>query len=135
MRFVRYFLVGGIAAAVDIGIFAIFAKILGYDYLAVAAVGFTLATLVNYVLSVRHVFESGVRFGRRQEIGLVYLVSGVGLAINQLVLYLGIDVLGQEMILAKLVATGVVFVWNYAIRSRFVFRPVNPAKTIPCKSS
>jgi putative flippase GtrA len=129
MKIVRYFFIGGIAAAVDIGVFAVFAKLLGFNYLAVAAVGFVLATLVNYFLSVRHVFESGVRFGRRQEIAIVYLVSTVGLAINQTVLYVGIDLLGWEMIVTKLVATGVVFFWNYGARAHFVFRPADQVRT------
>jgi len=135
MKLIRYFFVGGIAAVVDIGIFVIFAKVLGFNYLIVAAVGFTLATFVNYFLSVRHVFESGVRFRRAHEIGLVYLVSAIGLAINQTVLYIGIDRLGWEMILTKIVATGVVFVWNYTIRSRFVFKASTPIKDPACKSS
>ena len=124
MRIARYFLVGGTAAAVDIGIFAIFAKTLGYNYLVVGAVGFMLGVMVNYLLSVRHVFESGARFKKHEEIGWVYLISGVGLLVNQLVLYVGIDQLGMEMMLTKLFATGSVFFWNYGARAHFVFKPI-----------
>lgn len=135
MRVFRYFIVGGIAAAVDIGLFIVFAKLLGWNYLAVAAVSFTIATLVNYFLSIRHVFESGVRFARRQEIGLVYLISTIGLIFNQAVLFIGIDILGWEMIFTKLVATATVFVWNYWARAHFIFRPSSQAKAPSCKSS
>lgn len=121
MRIVRYFFVGGIAASVDLCIFIVFAKLIGWNYLAVAAVGFIIATLVNYLLSIRHVFESGVRFARRHEIGLVFLISGIGLLINQTVLYAGVDILGWETIFSKVVATGTVFLWNYGARAGFVF--------------
>jgi len=122
MIILRYLAVGGVAAGIDIGIFVIFAKMLGLNYLLVAATGFVLATCVNYVLSVRFAFTSGIRFGRSMEIALVYLVSLVGLVINQGVLYVGIELIGVEMVLCKLIATGLVFVWNYGVRSRFVFR-------------
>ena len=135
MRIVRYFIVGGIAACVDVGIFVVFAKLLGWNYLAVAAVGFIIATFVNYLLSIRHVFESGVRFGRREEIALVYLVSAIGLIVNQTVLYVGIGILGLEMISTKLAATAIVFVWNYSARARLVFRPPARAKATSRKSS
>jgi len=117
--------VGGAAAAVDIGIFFLFAKLAGHDYLLVGCVGFLVATAVNYVLSVKHVFRSGVRYSKGKEVALVYLVSMVGLAINQLVLYLLINKMGSELMLAKLAATGVVFFWNFSARYFVVFRATN----------
>jgi len=121
-RMARYFVVGGVAAVVDISFFFLCAKLLGFNYLAVATVGFFIATLVNYVLSVRFVFTSGVRFSRHGEIALVYLVSAVGLALNLLVLYLAISVAGLELMLSKLIATGAVFLWNFLSRNYFIFR-------------
>ena len=80
-----------------------------------------LATAVNYLLSVRFVFKSGVRFARRHEVMLVFAVSAVGLALNQLMLYVGISVLRMDLMLSKNAATGAVFGWNYTARYRFVF--------------
>jgi putative flippase GtrA len=122
MKIVRYALVGGTAAVVDFVIFLVFAKLMGFNYLWVGAVGFVVATAVNYVLSIRHVFTAGVRFRREMEIALVFAVSLVGLGLNQLILYLGIGRLGMEMLLTKLLATGSVFLWNYGMRNHFVFR-------------
>ncbi len=122
MKVVRYFFVGGAAAVVDIGIFFLFAKLAGYDYLLVGCVGFLLATAVNYSLSVKHVFESGVRFTKRKEIILVYAVSLVGLAINQLVLYVIISHMENELMLAKLAATAILFAWNFFARNFIIFR-------------
>ena len=121
-RLVRYFGVGAVAATVDISLFAIFAGYLGYPYLIVAAFTFILATFVNYVLSIRFVFESGVRFARNHEMAIVFLVSGVGLGLNQLVLYLGVGLAHIEPIMSKMIATATVFGWNYMARARFVFR-------------
>jgi putative flippase GtrA len=122
IRLARYLGVGAAAAAVDISLFTLFAVYLGYNYLVVGFCTFVLATAVNYVLSVRFVFQSGIRFARHHEVMLVFAISAVGLVLNQLMLYLGIGLLKMHPVLTKLAGTGVVFGWNYAARSRFVFR-------------
>jgi putative flippase GtrA len=121
VRILRYFVVGGVAATVDIGFFFLFAKLAGFNYLVVAPLGFVLATWVNYQLSIRHVFRSGARFSRGREIVLVYAVSAIGLLINQAVLYVLVDRVGAELMLAKFTATVTVFFWNYAMRNNYVF--------------
>ena len=120
-RIARYFVVGGVAACVDIGLFVLFAQHYGLPYLRVAAMTFVIATLVNYALSVRFVFVSGVRFRRRWEIALVFAVSAIGLALNQAILALAVEAARMGLLPAKLAATGVVFFWNYFARRRFVF--------------
>lgn len=122
MRIVRYFFVGGVAATIDIGLFFIFAKQIGWNYFMVGAGSFVIATLANYVLSVRHVFQSGTRFARHHELLLVYLVSLIGLAVNQTTLYVGVEKLLIDMMYAKLFATAMVFFWNYGVRAHFIFR-------------
>src|SRR4051812_41144768 len=123
VRAAKYFVVGGISAVFDISLFYVFAKLLGYHYLAVSTVTFVFAVAINYTLSVRYVFTSGVRFSRRQELALVYLASAIGLGLHLLVLYLAVDKLGVELMLSKFVATGSVFLWNFLVRNYFVFRP------------
>jgi len=122
MRVVRYFFVGAVAATVDIGLFALLVHGFGLNYLAVGAVTFILATSVNYALSIRVVFRSGARFTRRQEIVLVFAVSALGLVLNQLVLYAGVAQFSAPPVLAKVMATGAVFFWNYGARAHFVFK-------------
>ena len=119
----RYFLVGGCAAGVDIGFFLIFSTWLGFNNLLVGASGFILATLVNYGLSIVWVFESGARFGRRTEIFYVYLISLIGLGLHMLILALTVEQGWAPKPVAKLLATGLVFFWNYSARQYFVFSP------------
>jgi putative flippase GtrA len=120
-RIARYFVVGGVAACVDIGLFMLFAQYFGLPYLRVSAASFVVATLVNYLLSIRFVFVSGQRFRRRWEVALVFLVSGIGLALNQAILAVCVESLKLSLLFSKLGATGVVFFWNYFARRVFVF--------------
>lgn len=119
---VRYFCVGGVAAAVDLTIFALLAKIAGFPYMAVAVFSFVVATAVNYALSIRHVFRSGASFTRPVEVGLTFLVSTLGLLVNQTALWFLVEKGGYDILIAKIGATGIVFFWNYLARAKFVFR-------------
>lgn len=122
MRLVRYFFVGGLAAAVDIGIFTVAVKGFGFNWFLVALCSFMFATAVNYLLSIRYVFESGARFKKKAEVSLVFVVSGIGLVINQSVLWLLIETVDLDEVLSKLMATGTVFFWNYTARNHFIFK-------------
>jgi|KBSMisStandDraft_5_1062788.scaffolds.fasta_scaffold762242_2 putative flippase GtrA len=129
MKIIKYFFVGGIAAIVDIGLFYLGAGVARWNYMIVGTVSFTLATLVNYFISVRVVFQSGTRFSRRNELLLVFLVSCAGLAINQAILYVCVSRAAIGLMPAKLLATAGVFLWNYQLRSRFVFAAPRDAAT------
>ncbi|MFM7785446.1 MAG: GtrA family protein, partial [Gammaproteobacteria bacterium] len=60
----RYLIAAVVGAVVDFSIFAFLIYRLGIGYLWAGVVGFACATLANYLVSVRLVFSSGVRFSR-----------------------------------------------------------------------
>ena len=122
MKFIRYFCVGGVAAVVDITIFTALAKFAGFPWFPVAVFSFIVATSLNYFLSINYVFDSGVRFRKRHELILVFLASGIGLVANQAILWALIEVQSMHLVVAKIVASGGVFSWNYAARRLFIFR-------------
>lgn len=136
MKLVRYFFVGAVAACVDISLFLLLVRLGGWGWFPAAACSFVAATLVNYVLSVRHVFESGTRFQRHHEIMLVFLVSAIGLAVNQIALWVLIRGTGGALLISKLTATGIVFGWNYVARRHFVFKkPGHATRPDPSRAS
>ena len=123
MKFARYFIVGGASAAVDFALFGILLLLLGTaSWFVVALVSFVIATAFNYVLSIRVVFSTGVRFAMRHEIVLVFLASLVGLAINQFALWMAYQVAGWNVLVAKCIGTASAFVWNFSARNSFIFR-------------
>ena len=121
MRLIKYFFVGGAAAIVDIGFFSLFANFLGFPWFPVSICTFVLATLVNYLLSIRFVFESGTRHRKHIEVIGVFAISALALLVNQVVLYIAIEWLGWHLIISKIIATGTVFFWNYFGRSKLIF--------------
>jgi putative flippase GtrA len=120
-RVVRYFVIGGISTVMDFLLFAILLKGFGVKWYYANVASFTLTSLVHYALSIRFVFESGARFAKHQEILLTFLASGVGLLVNQLALCVLVNLLGLEVLIAKIGATGTTFFGNYIARQNFFF--------------
>ena len=121
MRILKYFFVGGFAAVVDVGLFSLFSGLLGWPWIPVSIFTFVLATLINYFLSIKFVFQSGIRHKQQIELCAVFVVSGVALLVNQVILYTAIELFHWHLIVSKILATATVFFWNYFGRSRFVF--------------
>ena len=123
MKIVRYLVVGGTAATVDLLLFGLLAVVVGVHWFVAAAISFVPATAVNYLLSIRFVFDSQVRFGRRSEVSLVFAVSAIGLAINEVLLWVAIEGVGLPLLISKVLASGGVFLWNYGLRAYYIFSP------------
>lgn len=118
-KFLRYFMVGGVSAAID---FTIYAGLLvvGLHYLVAGALSFVLAVAFNYAASIRFVFRSGYH-PKHREIVLIYLVSGVGIVINLAILAASVEWLGLHPLIGKIVGTAAVFGWNFSARYFWIF--------------
>jgi len=118
----RYFVVGGTAAFFDIGIYSLGVKIFNLNWFYVSIFSFVNAIAVNYLLSVRYVFKSQVRFKAHEEFLLVFVTSFIGLTLNIFILWIMIEILYCEEIFSKLTATGIIFFWNFSVRNFFIFK-------------
>jgi putative flippase GtrA len=117
----KYVLVGGCATVADLGVFAVFAVYLPFNYLLVGGAGFLLGTAINYFLCVRYIYVSGQRFSARGEIIGVYLVGGVGLVLHEIILYLAHEHYALPLMVCKVLAIGLVFFWNFGLRNFYLF--------------
>jgi len=121
MSIVVYFFVGGISFIVNLGAFLLFVHVVGLHWVAANVAGFVAGTLINYVLSVRFVFESRLFSRRHFEVFLTLVVSAFGVAMETLLIYLGHEVIYLDLNVSKLGAAGIVFFWNYGARRFLVF--------------
>ena len=118
-RFFRYCVVGGGSAIVDYGIFTSLFY-LGLYYLVAAAISFGIAVAFNYYWSIRFVFRAG-RHPKHREILLIYLVSGVGIALNLAILAGMVEYVGLHPLIGKLIGTAIVLAWNFSARHLWIF--------------
>ena len=125
-QFLSYFGVGGVAAIVEWMSFFLLDRI-GIPYLTATIMAFIIATFVNWFLGKTFTFkESTYKDKRTKEIFLVFLVSAIGLGFNLLLMYFFVDIIGMNEGLlktgAKILATGIVFIWNFLSRKKWIYR-------------
>ena len=120
----RYAVVGSTGSVSDWAIFAFLLYVLDWYYMLAGTLSFVLATLINYLLSILWVFNSG-RHARHLEVTLIYLVSAIGLLINLAALYLLVEWAAIHVFAAKILASVSAFLWNFTARYLWVFeRPL-----------
>ena len=120
IKIIKYGIVGGSVALIDICIFSVFAKYIGYNYLWVSFYSFLLCTYLNFYLSKKFVFRNLSTQVLSQFIKIL-LISTTALIMTQLLLILFIEKIQVEMITSKIFVTGIVFFWNYFARKYLVF--------------
>jgi putative flippase GtrA len=118
----RYGFVGGVGAVVDAGGLFLLTSGLGLHYLISAAISFTVATVVNYLLSIAWVFRSSGRV--RQEFALFTLIGVGGLGLTELILWVTVSQIGLNYMVGKLIALGLVMFWSFFLR-RLLFSMLN----------
>ncbi len=118
VKFLRYFFTGGVAAIVDAGGFALLHKV-GIATLPAAVASFSVAAIVNFLLTSRFVFRQHAT-GRRFTLFLVAALFG--LTVNVGVTMLTIMYFGIDPILAKIVGIGAAFFINFLLNLCIVFR-------------
>ncbi len=132
-QFLSYFGVGGAAAIVEWVTFFVMDRI-GLPYLISTIIAFIVATFANWYLGRVFTFKnSAYKDQKTKEIFLVFLVSAIGLGFNLLLMYLFVDVIGMNTnllkVVAKIAATGIVFVWNFLSRKLWIYRTEENTKS------
>ena len=118
-KFISYFFVGGMAAIVEWITFAIANVFL--NYMISTVISFIIATTANYILGRILTFKDYKK--KKSDVVGVFIVSGVGLLLNMLFMYILINVIHFPIeFIAKVISTGLVFLWNYISRILFIYK-------------
>lgn len=101
----------------------------GIPYLLSGLIGFTVSVVVNYILSMKYVFERREDLSRKKEFTAFVILSIGGLILNEVLLYVGVDgiymhsaalrsLMKQNIAetVVKLGATAVVMIYNFVTR-------------------
>ncbi|MDY6083412.1 MAG: GtrA family protein [Actinomycetaceae bacterium] len=115
-QLIRFSIVGVIATIVDFGILIGLTELFGVHYLVSAALAFICSVVVNYILSMRYVFRGRQDISKRREFSVFVTLSVIGLGLNEVLMWLGVDVAGLHYILIKIIATGIVMLYNFVTR-------------------
>lgn len=119
-QLMKFGVVGFIAFLIDYGLLAFCTEILHINYLVSATIGFTVSVVFNYLASMRYVFTHKDGMSRRREFIIFVVLSVIGLAINNVILWAGVELIHVHYLIVKIFATGVVMVWNFVTRKIFL---------------
>ncbi len=120
-QFIRFTFTGSFTASLDFLLLVLLVEGFSAHYLVAAAISFVVAVTLNYLISLVWVFEGG-RYSRPAEFLGFFATSGVGLGLNQLILWVSVGSLLLDYRISKIVAIAIVAVWNYATKKYLVFR-------------
>jgi putative flippase GtrA len=133
-QFGRFAAVGFTNAAVDFGVLNILSALTGItgggQIIPLNAISFTAAVICSYYLNKFWVFDDNAQAQESRKFSLFIIVSVIGIAINSGVVYLMTTVVhpqfglavNQWLNIAKILASAVGLIWNFAGYKLIVFK-------------
>lgn len=132
-QILKFAVVGGISFVVDFLVYGISCNVLGIHYIIAGVLGFVISVIVNYLLSMKFVFESKDDMSKGSEFVVFVILSLIGMVLNSVILFVCIDLLYMNWmwlnsvvdieimnLVAKIVATAIVMVYNFITRKIFL---------------
>lgn len=120
-EFLLYLLVGAISTMIEWIFFYVLNSILNINYLLATSFAFIFSTFANWFLGRVLIFTSKNLY-LLKEILKIYFVSLIGLCLNLIIMFFAIEKFNVKNIFAKILATGIVFAWNFLIRKYVVYK-------------
>ena len=119
-QIIKFGFVGGTSFVIDAGILFLLTGFCGIHYLLSGAISFTASVIYNYMLSIKWVFDAKKDVNKVQELAVFIGLSVIGLGLNQLLMWLFVDIFHIYYMLSKIIATAIVMVYNFVTRKLFI---------------
>ena len=87
--------------------------------LPASVIGISVGAIINYLLNYRFTFNS--QKSHKEAMSKFFTVAIVGALINTVLMYLGIHTLHLYYLLAQVLATGIVLLWNFIVNKFWTF--------------
>ncbi len=120
-KFIMFSIVGASGVVVDFSVTWLFKeKVRIHKYIA-NSLGFIVATISNYLLNRFWTFYTVDAQAKFNEFSKFFFIALIGLVINNAILYLFHEKLKWNFYLSKLVAIGIVSIWNFSFNYLYTF--------------
>ena len=120
LQFCKFGLVGTLCFCIDYGLMVLLTEMGILSYFVASGVSFTVSVMVNYVLSMRFVFKGKDELSKLQEMAIFLALSLVGLALNQMIMWIAVEFFKMFYALAKILATMIVTTYTFISRKLFL---------------
>lgn len=119
-QFMKFGVVGVIAFIIDFGVMVFLTEVFGVPYLISTTVAFVVSVIFNYVASMRYVFVRKDDMSRRREFIIFIVLSVIGLILNDIFMWLLVDLIFIDYRISKIITTILVAIWNFVSRKIFL---------------
>ncbi len=118
----RYLVAGGISTFVDLVALYIFTSLLEIWYLTSAILAFLIAFGVSFTLQKFWTFADMSTEHIRKQMIIYFIVAGINLGINTIMMYLFVDLAGLHYLWAQILVTALIACESYFVYQKFIFR-------------
>ena len=122
---IKFAFTGGVCFLIEYAALIVLKEWLRLPVVAATPIAFLISVVFNYLLCVKWVFDGAKEGSRKAQVGFV-ITSGIGFFLNWLLMWALTALLGEDALLFalfgvqvkvymlnKIIATGLVMVWNY----------------------
>ena len=121
IQFFIYFIVCVLATIVEWAAFYVLNSLFAVHYAFATTLAFILSTAANWLFGRLILFRDSKQ-NTAKELVKIYMVSIIGLLMNIAIMFVAIEKLGIQDMIAKIIATGIVFIWNFLIRKLVIYK-------------
>ncbi len=118
IQIIKFLIVGGTATIIDFSIFFILHDLTKQNTIISNIVGFSISLIYNYIISIKWVFN--VKKESKTNFLIFLILSIIGLIINTIIVYIGIEKLKWYSLFCKIAATSIVMIFNFITRKKFL---------------
>lgn len=122
-QFSSYVIVGGSGAIIEWCCFAGLVYFTKLSYLWSTIAAFVIGLYFNWMLGRAITFKDVVTDRSIwREISQIFMAGAIGLILNVIFMYGLVEYCGMVKIMAKITATFIVFLWNFAVRKYYIYK-------------
>lgn len=111
-QFVGFTGVGFVSAIGHYGLLIALVQFAGVSAVPASAAGAVLGAWINYTLNYHFTFRSSK--SHREAVLKFAVVATVGLVLNTIFMWVGVEVIGAHYLFSQVVTTGLVLIWSFA---------------------
>lgn len=112
-QIVNFLFVGGTAFIIDYVLLFAFTELLNINYLISSTISFLISLIYNYILSMILVFRVDKDSNKVKNFLIFVILSIIGLILNTIIMYIGVDIIKIHYLIVKLFATAIVMIYNF----------------------
>ena len=119
-QFLLFSVVGAVGTSGQYAVLILLVEVSRQNPVLASTLGFLVGALINYILNYRYTFKSDKP--HRETLAKFLVVAAIGACINTGLMYVLIEAISLQYLIAQLLATAAVLAWNFFANKFWTFQ-------------